>query len=79
MKRIIAVAFAGIALAWLALFMTSHGVLVRSLQHRPVNAEQDVLTCTYFTGMSVVEREFWYAPNNLFGRAICPRLYDFSS
>lgn len=62
---------------WAALYLSSNGVLVFSRQHRPLTADQDVLTCTYFTGISFIDREFWYSSGNVFGRSICPRLLSF--
>jgi hypothetical protein len=66
-------------IGWLVLTLTTHGVLVWSERHRPADAGQDVLTCSYFTGLGIASVDFWYSPNNIFGRAICPRLRNFSN
>jgi hypothetical protein len=76
--RLILVVAVGVLVAWSALFLTSHGILIRSTQHRPSGLGQDVLICSYFTG-TFVDQEFWYSPNNILGRSVCPRLHDFSN
>jgi hypothetical protein len=63
--------------AWLALFFTGSGVLIHGERQRLPDDRQDSLACRYFIGTSVVERTFWYSPNGLMGRAICPRLIRF--
>lgn len=37
-------------------------------------SSQASLYCRYFTGRDVLERVFWYSPNNMFGRDSCPFL-----
>ncbi len=73
-------------IAWLALSLSSTGVLVG---HRLVPAAEartgaDVLRCRYFTGVSVVSIEFpavvpaedWHLPTNVMGRSVCPTFYS---
>lgn len=77
LKRIaVSATFIAIA-AWLLLFFSSHGILVWSEQFRAPEHSQDTLACYYFTGLSVVKKEFWYAPNDFMGRSVCASLYDF--
>ena len=61
-------------LAWLALFLTGSGVLIRGEQQRRPGDGQDSLVCRYFVATSVIEQTFWYAPNGFMGKAACPRL-----
>jgi len=35
------------------------------------NANQDSLVCKYFNGRRILNRVFWYSPDNLFGRDSC--------
>ena len=66
-----------LALGWLVLFLSSSGVLVFSHQHRPAGAGQDVLSCSYFSGVSIIEKQFWYSENGILGREACPRIHRF--
>ena len=76
--QILGVAVVGLIGVLVALFLTSHGVLIDSelvQSHQPQG--QAHLECSYFTGSSIVTTEFWYSPNGFMGRALCPRLHDF--
>lgn len=72
MKAVGLLAFVSLGAAWAYIYLTTSGVLVGSQLSRPVSASQDVLKCSYFTGTSIIEKEFWYA--GAFGRDVCPRL-----
>lgn len=61
-------------IAWLLLFITSHGVLIKSKTYMASsNAASEVLVCTYFIGTSTDSVEFWRSI-----RSTCPRLYNYS-
>lgn len=79
MKYILVVTLGILVAAWLALFLSSHGLLIQAvvIEHPPGGAQ--VLRCSYFTGLGFANMELWYSENNFMGRAICPRLYDFSN
>jgi hypothetical protein len=63
------------AAAWLAFLYSSHGIMVWSEGPlRQPSHGQDSLICSYFTGLSVVRKEYWYSENGILGRAVCPRL-----
>lgn len=68
----------GTFVAWLALLVTSHGLLVWSAI-RPSLQEggQASLDCTFFTGLGTVTLQYWYDSQGTMGRVICPRLKDF--
>jgi len=63
----------------LTLFLTGTGVLIHSQGPERLHADdgQDGLRCSYFTGLSVIEREYWYSPNGMTGRTVCPRVLRF--
>lgn len=77
MARVGLVVIGVLCTGWLALILTTHGLLISSTRHLPANASHDALTCSYFTGLSVVKKEYWYSENGVMGRAVCPRLYSF--
>jgi len=79
MRRVAWIALGSAIISWFALYFSSAGVLVGWQKFRPDGAGQDVLRCSYFTGMEVAPIEFWFSENNVFGRAICPRLYHFGN
>lgn len=68
-----------IAVAWLVLMLSTHGVLVWSSGRiPPVSAgAQAILQCTFFTGLELVALPNWYSSDGVLGKAICPRLKDF--
>lgn len=68
---VLAFVVVALIIGWVLLFVTSHGMLISSEQ------TGSILRCNYFTGTSVLTMDFNYAPNGLFGRAICPRLVNF--
>lgn len=63
-----------IALGWVALFLSSKGVLINS--ERVAGKNQDNLLCTYFIATSTIDITYWYAPNGFMGKAACPRTTD---
>jgi hypothetical protein len=78
MRKVYIVALA-IVVAWLALFLSSRGVLVSS--ERVPSAQQggqDTLRCTYFIATGFQAYEYWYSPNDIMGRSVCPRLRSFA-
>lgn len=77
MKRALFLGVVVVLAGWCALFFTTSGVLLHSRQHRSEGDGQDTLTCTYFTGISIVTKDFWYAEGGVFGREVCPRLQSF--
>jgi hypothetical protein len=67
-----------IILAWLALYLSSYGVLVRSTTTAPSEAAHgllsgpstnDTLQCTYFIATGFHTVEYWYSM-----RQVCPRM-----
>lgn len=64
--------------AWGLLLLTSHGILYEAVVHEPAKPnDQATLTCSYFTGLGAASRQYWYSPNGMMGRDVCPRLIDF--
>jgi hypothetical protein len=61
-------ALALVVVLYLALVLSGRRLLVHSLQ------EGGNLACTYFTGRSIVHREFAYDATNTFGRDECRML-----
>ena len=61
------------------LFLTGTGVLINSEGPERLHADdgQDGLRCSYFTGLSGIDREYWYSPNGMTGRTVCPRVLRF--
>ena len=42
-------------------------------------SSQGSLVCRYFTGRSILTREFWHSPNDSFGKDQCPFILDEST
>ena len=63
------------AVAWAGLFFSSKAVLVWGSGPEG-DAVIGTLTCTYFTGTGLVERNSLYTEGGVVGRAACPRLID---
>ena len=63
----------------LTLSLTGTGVLIHSQGPERLHANdgQVGLRCSYFTGLSVVRIEYWYSPNGMMGRTVCPRVVKF--
>ena len=73
---------------WLALVLSSKGVLISQRRVSPGQtyvvpdwgdlgkAQQRQLACRYFVGTRVRWEVFWYSPNGVMGRADCPILVD---
>lgn len=38
------------------------------------DSNQDSLACRYFNGRKILDRVYWYSPNNILGRDSCPVL-----
>lgn len=68
------IAGGALALAWFGLLAMDTRILLSETMIEPKSGGQASLECRYFNGRSVVEKEFWYAPNNMFGRDSCPFL-----
>ena len=67
---------AGIGVAlWLALFLSGRGMLVWFTEP---NENVGMLKCQYFTGTSVVERQFLFTKQGFLGRDTCPRWIDLN-
>jgi len=67
-----------LALGWISIYLSSYGVLMGSQLIPSESGGQDTLKCSYFVGVSILDIEFWHSSNNIMGKAICPRLYDFA-
>jgi hypothetical protein len=66
---------AAAAAAWLAFVYSSQGIMIWSKGPlRQSGNGQDSLLCSYFTGLGVIQREYWYSANGIMGRTVCPRL-----
>lgn len=72
-KTALLVLIAVAAVGWLALFLTTHGILIGSTTATTGHG-RPVLKCNYFTGVSVVTIDFWLAH-----QLGCPRLYDLGA
>lgn len=81
MKKLGTVVAALIVVSWLALLLSTHGLLVWSVG--PISPKtasgQATLECTFFTGLELVTLGYYYSADGVLGRAICPRLKDFRS
>jgi hypothetical protein len=67
---------AGIVLVlWLALFFSGRGMLVWFTEP---GQNVGMLKCQYFTGTSVVERQFLFTKQGFLGRDACPRFIDLN-
>lgn len=60
--------FIFVGLLFAAFLASDTGILVAGTQRG------GELECTYFTGLGFVERGYWFAQNDIMGRAACPRL-----
>jgi hypothetical protein len=79
MRPALLLAALALAGAWGWLYLSSQAVLISSTQWRPPTpGAQEVLTCRYFTGAAVIEREFWYSAGGVFGLSACPRLLNLT-
>lgn len=72
-KTVLLVVIAVAAVAWLALFLTAHGVLIGATT-ATTGHDRPILKCKYFRGVSVVTIDFWLAQ-----QLRCARLYDFGA
>lgn len=75
-----------VIMAWLLVLVTNTKVLISEIKVDPGQdyyveewgnlgaSSQSSLLCKYFNGRVVLNRVFWYSPNNLFGRDSCPFL-----
>lgn len=40
-------------------------------------ARKKILHCSYFSGRNFQTKEFWYSPNDIMGKSMCPFLYSY--
>lgn len=73
-KRLGLAALGALALAWAALFLSGHGVLVWSAEREGEVAT--TLECRYFTGAGLVTKRYVKTPVRMLGAMVCPRLTD---
>ena len=66
---------AALVVGWLGLFFSGRGMLVWFTQP---SDKVGMLKCEYFTGTGIVERQFLYTQQGLFGRDTCPRFIELT-
>ena len=73
-QKITAVLFVILAFAWVTLFFSATGILVKSEEVEGTLV--DTLECTYFTGTGFVTKKVLKTDIDALGNLVCERLTD---